>query len=56
MTGLNSKTIRGVEYFYYPDDVYIAEVTGCETVYAQDIDGNEFTLIWTESGIKVEAQ
>lgn len=44
-------TYKGTVYFYYPSDLY---VDGGQTkVYAQDNDGNEFTIIWNRGGVGI---
>lgn len=50
MTGLCELEQGGKTYYYYPSDVYIAEQTGLKTVYAQDDEGNGYTLVWLKNG------
>jgi hypothetical protein len=47
------KTLKynGCEYYYYPEDVMIGEYTGQKNVYAQDADGNEYTIVWGDDGL-----
>jgi len=47
------KTLKhnGCEYYYYPEDVMISDWTGQKNVYAQDIDGNEYTIVWGDDGV-----
>lgn len=46
------KTLKhnGCEYYYYPEDVMISD-SGQKNVYAQDADGNEYTIVWGDDGL-----
>jgi hypothetical protein len=48
MERLSSINLNGKEYFYYPSDIFESDFTGRRSVYAQDAEGNEYTLILDE--------
>lgn len=45
---LRTLKYNGREYYYYPDDVTISDWTGQKNVYAQDIEGNEYIIVWDD--------
>jgi len=48
MERLSSVKLNGKEYFYYPSDIFESDFTGRRCVYAQDAEGDAFTLIIDE--------